>query len=127
MNRCEKYQNFTGRNARMIYDDEFFAIAWRSKIPVIQIAEIYGTSRAAIYRAANRFNMLKKNAPPVVPVIPIPKPKGLEDQLLWSKGRWSLLAQIAEDHGITMLKVQAAYHRVQSAQYWASRLEADGE
>lgn len=100
-------------DTRMILNDRFFMRVWCSKIPVPEIAAIYGTSRAAIYRAANRFQLEPRNPPEVIPVKvwPADPPKSLPAALIWSRGRWALLMRVADEHGLTSMQAQAAYHR----------------
>ena len=100
------------RPDRMIYNDRFFLTIWRGSVSIVEIAQIYGTSRAAIYRAARRFGH-----GPRVPLKPVcdapdPRPKDYQEQLLWSRGRWSRLREIADLWGRTLTQVQADFHRV---------------
>lgn len=96
---------------RMIPNDRFFREIWTHDITVTNIALIYGTSRAAIYRAASRFKIGGRH---VVPEVEIPRPQGYEAQLLWSKGRWSILRDIADTYGRNMTQVQADFHRARA-------------
>lgn len=99
---------------RMIFPEPFFVRAWESKaISVPDIALIYGTSRAAIYRAAKRFGLPPRNPPPAEPqeVWPDNPPDDLHGALLWSRGKWSLLNRVADEHGLTSIQAQTAYHR----------------
>lgn len=97
---------------RMIPDDQFFAVVWRSPVPVKEIAVVYGTSRAAIYRAAQRFKHGPKNIIHEPVPEPEPRPVGYEAELIWSAGRWSILRDIASIYGRTMTQVQADFHKV---------------
>lgn len=97
---------------RYIHDDTFFLKVWRSKISIVDIAVIYGTSRAAIYRAAQRFGHGPREPKPIIEQKPEPKPESYAAQLVWSKGRWSELRVIAEDWGKTLTQVQADFHKV---------------
>lgn len=98
---------------RMILDDPFFKAIWASSIPVPDIAKIYGTSRAAIYRAVRRFGMEARNLPDVEPeqVWPADPPEDLNGALIWSRGKWALLNRVADAHNLTSAQVQAAYHK----------------
>ncbi|MDG3089191.1 hypothetical protein P7F88_25345 [Vibrio hannami] len=102
---------FVSKHYRMIPNDRFFYEVWTSKVIVREIAAIYCTSRPAIYRAADRFGFPKRN--PVEPVIEaeIPRPLDLMDELRWSKGRYTILLEIAEREGFSMTKAQQLYRR----------------
>lgn len=99
---------------RMIPDDRFFREIWRGSVSVVDIAVIYGTSRAAIYRAALRFGHGQRNPPEIYEEKPVPRPDGYEAQLLWSKGRWAILREIADAYGRSMTQVQADFHRARA-------------
>lgn len=101
-------------NPRMIADDEFFRTIWASEIPVPDIAQIYGTSRAAIYRASDRFDYQPRNMHSLCIAVPSTMPARLDDQIHWSGGSWAVLSQIAERHGLRMTKIQSLYHRAKS-------------
>lgn len=104
------------KDTRMIFPEPFFIAAWKSQtITAVDLAAIYGTSRAAVYRAANRFGLGQKNPVPVPEIIPDPRPNSYEDDLVWSKGRWSVLSEIAETYGMTLIKVQADFHKLRMA------------
>lgn len=103
------------RTTRMIFPERFFAIAWQSEeIRVVDIARIYGTSRAAIYRAANRFNLDRRSPPQEPEHEPEPRPTTYREELLWSRGRWSVLCEMAERYGKTLTQVQADFHRARA-------------
>lgn len=99
---------------RMIPDDRFFQVVWTGKVSVVDIAVIYGTSRAAIYRAALRFGHGQRNPPVIIEQKPEPRPEGYEAQLLWSKGKWAILREMAETYGRSMTQVQADFHRARA-------------
>lgn len=104
------------QDTRMIFPEAFFVSAWQcDKISVVDMAKIYGTSRAAVYRAANRFELGQKNPPPEAPKEePEARPKTYEGDLLWSEGRWSILREIAETYGKTLTQVQADLHKARA-------------
>lgn len=103
------------QDSRMIFPEPFFFDAWRSEtITVVEMADIYGTSRAAIYRAAKRFDLGKKNPEPMVIVEEKPRPDTYRDELLWSKGKWSILAEISDKYGRTLTQVQADYFKAKA-------------
>lgn len=106
------------QDTRMIFPDEFFKTVWAADVESIkvgEIASIYGTSRAAIYRAAKRFKLGPRIAEEEKPQEKeAPFPDDYEGQLLWSKGRWSVLAEIADSHGKTMRQVQGDFHKARA-------------
>lgn len=103
-------------NAKMIFNEEFFRLVWESDVPVPDIAKIYGTSRAAIYRAAHRFKIRPRNAP--IPECQVPQPADppadLDEALIWTRGRWSLMQRVAAEHGLSSTQIQIRYHRIRN-------------
>lgn len=98
-------------DTRMIFNDPFFREAWSMDVAIPEIAALYGTSRAAIYRAAKRFGLGPRNPVMVVEIEPEPRPTGYVEQLVWSAGRWAILQELATDYGKTSTQVQADFHR----------------
>lgn len=117
----------TAPSTRMIHDDEFFRLAWRSKVKVEAVAQIYGTSRAAIYRAANRFGHGHRKVIVEAECQPDPKPETYEGQLIWSRGRWGILRDISADWHRSFTQVQVDFHRARAnAQKCSDRPLAEG-
>jgi len=106
------------KSPRMIFDDEFLRAAWHSSVSVAEIAIIYGTSRAAIYRAVSRFGIGERWP------VENPRPEGYGAELLWSAGRWSILDDIAQKYGRTTKQVQADFHRVSADERANRKMEA---
>jgi hypothetical protein len=99
------------KDKRMILDDPFFAEAWKAHVTIPEIAQIYGTSRAAIYRAAKRFKLGPRCPTVAVLQRSNPCPVGYQNQLIWSNGKWSLLQTIACNYSKTLTQVQKDFHR----------------
>ena len=99
------------QDTRMIFNDPFFREAWTMDVTIPDIAMLNGTSRAAIYRAARRFKLGPRRPVEIVIIIPEPRPIGYAEQLLWSKGRWAILRDIAGTYRRTITQVQADFHR----------------
>ena len=103
------------KDTRMIFPEPFFIAAWKSQtITAVDLAAIYGTSRAAVYRAANRFGLGQKNPVPVPEIIPDPRPDEYYAELLWSKGKWAILREIADTYGKTLTQVQVDFYKARA-------------
>lgn len=103
------------QDTRMIEPDDFFRAAWLSdRIKVVDLAALYGTSRMSIYRAARRSGLGRRRA--------VERPEGQArvsdgnygDDLISSRGRWSILREISETYGKTLTQVQADFHRART-------------
>lgn len=101
----------------IIINDGVFRLLWESDLTVLRIAKAYGVSGPAIHRAAKRFGLRPRKEVPEEPKpAPAPMPKSLDEQLLWTGGRWTKLGLVAAEHGMTLVQVQAAYHKALAAQ-----------